>query len=319
MQPNNEAAETGLCTMKAHDADRHARNLTHWRQEYDQISCGHFYGRLDELELSHVQVFKEHTSQALRQQCSVWPNGLWLGIPAVQGKESSRINGLLMDTNDIFCRPGGYDFELVTPVEFDIFGIVIDQQALNRTAEIQGIKLWEAAEHQCPRLAVPAKTLQRVRLLLDQTLNAKELSVSPELQQEAIILALMELLHEKTPNVRAVPSFRHRQFVVNRVKQYINEYNDAPITMSDLCRLTNVSRRTLQYSFESIVGVSPMQFLRMTRLNRVRRSLSAGSGTAIADIAAYWGFWHGGQFAKDYKKLFGEAPSETQGKALRGR
>ncbi|WP_077530033.1 helix-turn-helix domain-containing protein [Vreelandella utahensis] len=316
MQPDNEAAETGLCTMKAHDADRHARNLTHWRQEYDQISCGHFYGRLDELELSHVQVFKEHTSQALRQQCSVWPNGLWLGIPAFQGKESSRINGLVIDTNDIFCRPGGYDFELVTPVGFDIFGIVIDQQVLNRTAEIQGIKLWEAAEHQCPRLAVPARTLGRIRLLLDQILNAKESPVLPELQQEMVILALMELLHEKAPNMKAVPSYRHRKFVVSRVKEYINEYNDAPITMTDLCKLTNVSRRTLQYSFESIIGISPMQFLRMTRLNRVRRSLTHEPHVSVADIAAYWGFWHGGQFAKDYKQLFGETPSETRGKAL---
>lgn len=93
----------------------------------------------------------------------------------------------------------------MTPVGFDIFGIVIDQHELNRTAEIQGIKLWEAPEQQCPRLAVPAKDLGTIRLLLDQILNTKESPILPELQQEMVILALMELLHEKTPNVRAVP------------------------------------------------------------------------------------------------------------------
>ncbi|WP_338353092.1 hypothetical protein [Thalassolituus oleivorans] len=31
----------------------------------------------------------------------------------------------------------------------------------------------------------------------------------------------------------------------------------------------------------------------------------------MAVVAANWGFWHPGQFAKDYKQLFGENPSET--------
>ncbi|MEI8618536.1 helix-turn-helix domain-containing protein [Pseudoalteromonas sp. B193] len=34
-----------------------------------------------------------------------------------------------------------------------------------------------------------------------------------------------------------------------------------------------VSRRTLQYSFESILGINPLRFLRLTRLNNVRREL----------------------------------------------
>ena len=31
----------------------------------------------------------------------------------------------------------------------------------------------------------------------------------------------------------------------------------------------------------------------------------------IRDIANRYGFWHMGQFAADYKKLFGELPSKT--------
>jgi transcriptional regulator GlxA family with amidase domain len=32
----------------------------------------------------------------------------------------------------------------------------------------------------------------------------------------------------------------------------------------------------------------------------------------IADAANAWGFWHMGQFAKDYRTLFGELPSQTR-------
>jgi AraC family ethanolamine operon transcriptional activator len=35
------------------------------------------------------------------------------------------------------------------------------------------------------------------------------------------------------------------------------------------------------------------------------------SDSSVAVVAANWGFWHPGQFAKDYKQLFGENPSET--------
>jgi AraC family ethanolamine operon transcriptional activator len=31
----------------------------------------------------------------------------------------------------------------------------------------------------------------------------------------------------------------------------------------------------------------------------------------VVDIAAQYGFWHMGQFSKDYKNLFGELPSST--------
>ena len=52
--------------------------------------------------------------------------------------------------------------------------------------------------------------------------------------------------------------------------------------------------------------------LRSARLNRVRRALSDPQQTSpIAVVAADSGFWHPGQFARDYKALFGESPSET--------
>jgi AraC-like DNA-binding protein len=47
-------------------------------------------------------------------------------------------------------------------------------------------------------------------------------------------------------------------------------------------------------------------------LNGVRRGLrDAEKGVAVQDVAAHWGFWHLGQFAQDYKRLFGELPSTT--------
>ena len=140
------ASSCAHCTSEANDADLHARNLTNWQQEYDQVSGGRFYGRIDEIRLDGMQVFKEHTSQSLRQQCNVWPDAIWLGISA--DAADCRINGLEVADNQIMCRPGACDFELMTPDDFDIYGLVIRTDALLAAAEndeldLQGLSLNE--------------------------------------------------------------------------------------------------------------------------------------------------------------------------------
>jgi AraC family ethanolamine operon transcriptional activator len=296
-------------TQEAFDADEHAQNLTRWQQEYDQLSPGSFYGRLDEVALETMQVFKEHTGQALRQQCRVWPDSLWIGIPANQ--QGSRINGQALTAGEVMCRPGGQDFELVTPGAFDIYGLVIQLPALSAAAERQGISL-DTHWHFMPRRKVAHETLYAVSFLIERLLASQTLAIASHIHQDILLMALLELLQVEQPNVVLPPSYAHRKEVVDRVKRYVDEHLDGPVTMDELCQLTHVSRRTLQYSFTAILGISPLQFLRLTRLNRVRRALRAASPPqSVTEIATYWGFWHLGQFAHDYKQQFGECPSQT--------
>jgi AraC-like DNA-binding protein len=57
---------------------------------------------------------------------------------------------------------------------------------------------------------------------------------------------------------------------------------------------------------------SPKAYLQAQRLMGVRRMLRAtGAEVPISDIANEWGLWHMGQFAADYRRHFGELPSET--------
>jgi AraC-like DNA-binding protein len=59
--------------------------------------------------------------------------------------------------------------------------------------------------------------------------------------------------------------------------------------------------------------MSPSQYLRMRRLNRVRRAfLDADPATAkVSDIARGHGFTELGRFAAMYRDAFGETPSTT--------
>ncbi len=47
------------------------------------------------------------------------------------------------------------------------------------------------------------------------------------------------------------------------------------------------------------------------KLNLVRNKLKSGEISKVVDVAQEFGYWHTGQFASDYQRLFGEFPSET--------
>ncbi|MEA2118697.1 helix-turn-helix domain-containing protein [Halovibrio sp. HP20-50] len=296
-------------TQEAFDADEHAQHLTRWQQEYDQLSPGCFYGRLDEVELPAMQVFKEYTGQALRQDCRVWEDSLWLGIPT--RALGSRINGQALNEHEVMCRPGGHDFELVTPEAFDIYGLVIRLPTLTAAALQQGVEL-DKDWHASPRRCITPGTLHDVAFLLERLLSHQQDAIAEKVHQDILLMGLLELLKTNQTSHALPPSYTHRKEVVDRVKRYVDEHLDGPVTMDELCQLTHVSRRTLQYSFTTILGISPLQFLRLTRFNRVRRALRVASPEqSVTEIATYWGFWHLGQFAHDYKQQFGECPSQT--------
>ena len=91
-------------------------------------------------------------------------------------------------------------------------------------------------------------------------------------------------------------------------------HRDRPVAVPELCAQLRVSRRMLQYCFQEFYGMTPVAYLRAIRLNGVRRALREGArvkAVSVQDVAAAWGFWHLSQFSADYRKLFGERPSDT--------
>jgi AraC family ethanolamine operon transcriptional activator len=99
---------------------------------------------------------------------------------------------------------------------------------------------------------------------------------------------------------------------LKRARSFIEENARKPLAVRDVCRAAGVSWRTLDYAFREEFGVAPKAYLKATQLNGVRREIRrAEPPVVISDVANRWGFWHMGQFAADYRKLFGELPSET--------
>ena len=103
---------------------------------------------------------------------------------------------------------------------------------------------------------------------------------------------------------------------IKRVEQYIEEHAHEPITVTDMAEYAGVSTRTLFVNFRRFRNTSPMNYLKEIRLRRVREDLQRADPIkgAVTNIAYRWGFSHLGHFTTDYKRRFGETPSETLGR-----
>lgn len=308
---------TGVRTAVATDADDHAANLTGWKQVYDQLAPGSFRGTLREFWLGpKMQVFEETTSHAVRQSCEAWSGAYWFGIPVGDGP-TGRIGSRSLEKSDIAVRPGGIEFELMTPSSFRILGLVVEKQLLlNYVIETEQVMLppsvldsevLHTCETERSRLeAILLPLFQQDGLHLDRQ-QARDALQSVLLG--VITSSCMAGTRPETPSLTYVD--RHR--LVRRVRDFALEHRDEPVSIPQICRLFHVSRRTLQYAFQDVSGISPGRYLRRLRLNGVRRALRASGHTVrdVQDVAAEWGFWNPSQFACDYKRLFGERPSDT--------
>jgi AraC family ethanolamine operon transcriptional activator len=133
-----------------------------------------------------------------------------------------------------------------------------------------------------------------------------------ELKWKITRLLLFSLASSETYKSRK-RQFHQRKRVVDRVLEYIESDLAIPRSVPELCRVAEVDERTLRNYFYEQFTLSPKILINRYKLNVVRSAFKRidSPGIIISDIANEAGFWHMGQFAKDYKKLFGELPSET--------
>ena len=96
------------------------------------------------------------------------------------------------------------------------------------------------------------------------------------------------------------------------LEAWIEAHLGDPITLGRLCEVARVGDRSLQQTFESRRGMSPMRFVAERRLAAAHRRLrDAGPADDVTRIATECGFFHLGRFAVCYREVFGESPSQT--------
>ncbi len=312
-----KGAEPWLLTSSSDDVNGHCANLGRWRLDYDQISRGRFIGSFTEVRLPNVQVFRETTSQKVRQYGRLGSDSFGIGLPW-NARGEINFNGSCMSVgNAIACFDAEVD--LCTPLEFELRGIVMEASLVEKTLSSMKMELNKGVWNQLRELRMEPGPTERIRQLLhfveDVTNTAPLILSDPDARkhlEDNILSAIFDML----PTVRdceQVRSASERKRVVDRACSLIFSRPDQPMSMLDVCKGVGASRRKLSYCFLEVLGTNPVNYLRAVRLNKVRRELRCCTDERIGvyDVAVKWGFWHFSQFSLDYKRQFAELPSDT--------
>lgn len=302
------------------DVNEHAASLSLWDQQYEQISGGSFHGRIEELCIGPAQLFREHTHQAVLQSGLSRPGTVTMAVP-IRSTADSVFCGHRLAPGQGFSVVLDDEFELVTHGEFDVVALDVDldfladyarrieDAELPRSALCSGVLSGGDEAHEALR--------ELVMTVLRTASEAGALLAHVPMRRALVhaacdaLLARLRSACTDGPSALSGVTSSTRQRIVREARAYMRHHAAEPLGVPDLCEALQVSRRTLQYSFHDVLQLSPVTYLRVLRLNGVRRELREGGREPVADCAARWGFWHLSRMATDYRALFGELPSQT--------
>lgn len=222
--------------------------------------------------------------------------------------------------NDLLLFPSNGELESVSKADFHIFTMTVPDELLLPSGQ-DADPLWLSWE----RLP-DSPHLPQIRTLLANVIASAKTDfeflaiekVVAELEYELVSLLVQTI--RSTPSAEIWKPNRKRDMAVEQIQRIVIQSDNKLFSVGDLCAATQVSQRTLRYAFLERFGVTPKAYLKAIRLNGVRRELKRSSSlnTRINKIALDWGFWHMGQFAADYRRHFGELPSQTLLRAENG-
>ncbi|MBR9884441.1 MAG: AraC family transcriptional regulator [Oceanospirillales bacterium] len=93
---------------------------------------------------------------------------------------------------------------------------------------------------------------------------------------------------------------------------FIDAHIKEEIDVEELALTGNVSVRTVYNQFSKYFGLTPRLYMKNAKLKSLRQELVSNPRIRnVTEVALDYGFTHLGRFSSDYRKMFGELPSET--------
>lgn len=303
------------------DPQQHSIAIPDCDHQYEQVERSPFRGRISELQLGSVHVLRDQLFNPHVYRGPSW-TGSYVFFSFLPSAGSTFFQGrpvnhemVLKYPTDHLCRSFGSG--PVDCIAISVSADVFEAEAIELTGE--GIPPQLARQVLSVRQQELVTRFQRCAVdMLDHVASSLTVLEDPEWRRgarQAVLQMLLDLVQSDMSTGQKLPPPSTRAYVVNKAIEYIKANIASIPVLSDVCRIVRVSPRTLRYSFEEILGVSPAHYLLTLRLRHVRNELLGGRGAnGIHRIAQRYGFGHMGRFALFYQQAFGELPSETCGK-----
>lgn len=149
--------------------------------------------------------------------------------------------------------------------------------------------------------------------------SAPELLAIPEVAhslEQKLLRAMVHALADGSGVEASESGVRHTTTLA-RLEGLLTANLDRPLHLAEICTTIGISERTLRFCCHEHLGMGPIQYLWLRRMNLAHAALLRGSAaaTSVTSIATAFGFWELGRFSVAHRTLFGEPPSVTLARA----
>lgn len=305
----------GLSTF---DIDELAQFQINKNRRYTQLQPGKLQGHYLEINLGDVQIFREELTAGTLIEAA--PISTFIPFAAVlNNSDNFNYCGKKREKNTILQATGGFwDASFKDNLNFVV--AAFNRQALNKNiVQLTGQEIpadWLISKTCLTdpyALACYAQGINNIINIIGARPTILTSDTAQRMIGDDILRLIFDVLKTKTTFITPPTSQSTRLKGVRRVIDYLHSYASEVPTIPDLCNIASLSERNLQYGFKEYLGVTPIRYLRLIRLNGVRKDLvlSPPKKRKIVDIALDWGFIELGRFSGEYRQLFQELPSVT--------
>ncbi|ADG15646.1 transcriptional regulator, AraC family [Paraburkholderia atlantica] len=301
------------------DAGEHAAMLPGWEQQYFQLDCGPFQGRLQQIGVDGTHLFYESVNRRVVQQGSTPSDMLVFGI-VLDANSPVTFADRSVPADSMICARASREFFLHFPGETALLAVGVKLPFLAGHPELAARLESRLSNKTCVIPLAPGARAQFIamwRYVTDEALALNACAPS-ELAQRRVSAQILDMLDalvdDGVPDEKTDITWMSQSDVVARAHDMILARPMEPVTVQELCESLRISRRTVQTSFRLVTGKSPVEYMRAIRLNHVRQLLrkSSSGELTVRAAAQRWGFFHSGHFTQDYRELFEAMPSDNR-------
>jgi AraC family ethanolamine operon transcriptional activator len=316
-EPNTSPRRANLSTSECEELNSFSK-LNAWQADYQQLGGGAFESRFKLFRSASLSITDQYCN---RETAAVGvPPAQQIPLFLVLNRGNRGIfNGRALKENEAFVMRPGSEGCYRTPSHLRMINLQIPQARLREALGTMADKELDQIIPDSHRMTLPENTITRLTGIAESLLGTTDdptgVGASGVWQREAeeyLISVLVSALGATPGNAPNVGR-RNRMAYVNSARDYIEAHLDSPLGLETLARETGVTLRTLEIAFREYFDTTPLRYVKMRRLHAARRRLlkASGPGLTVSEVAMDYGFTHQGYFARDYRSLFGESPSET--------
>lgn len=262
------------------------------------------------------------TSQPLDR--SILFGAKWSEKVHIRSEPQTTFHAILVLSGCIHCKAGksdiaagglviiapGQQVDLVWEKSTRSVVISFSRQAL---IDHLGIPYLEALGQPSAVLAPEEKDARLIRQSIECIAKTHEIcegKMDPAFQRQWQGLLLCHFSNRLTQASRDNPIILPRK--VRLATEWIHAHIREPMAVTDLLRVTESSRRSLESGFRTYLNTTPARYILCQKLKGVRDLLRSDSEISVGDAAFAFGFHHLSHFTRQYQNAFGELPSKTE-------